>query len=79
LAISRRPNNLLKLKFRSALSSVIHRILVIRGVPASFGICGWIAFFSQHFIVTPHWKQKLARAAMMPSMVGDNQRQQRRY
>jgi hypothetical protein len=42
-------------------------IRVIRGVPMSFaGSCGWIAF-SQRFIVTPHWKHKLASAAeMMP-------------
>jgi hypothetical protein len=42
-----------------------------RGFHFSFGICGWIAF-SHHFIaVTPYWKQKLASAAIMPSIVGD--------
>jgi hypothetical protein len=55
--------------FRSALIRVIHRIRLIRGVPLSFGIWGWITF-SHRAIVTQQLKQKFASDAKIPRIVG---------
>jgi hypothetical protein len=48
---------------------------LIRGVPLSFGIWGWITF-SQRAIVIPQSKQKLASDVIRPRMVGIGRRAQ---
>jgi hypothetical protein len=73
LSINHLPKSLLRLMFRSASIRVIHWIRLIRGVPLSFGIWGWITF-SHRDIVTPQLKQKLASAAMIPRIVGFRRR-----